>query len=44
LDEAKIQRYIKTQQSNESVMDAYDSDLDKDPFKGASIEEEETDK
>ena len=44
LDEAKIRRYIKNQQSNESVMDAYDSDLDKDPFKGASIEEEDTDK
>mgnify|MGYP000405695490 CR=1 FL=1 len=44
LDEAKIRRYIKNQQTNESVMDAYDSDLDKDPFKGASNKEEDTDK
>ena len=44
LDEAKIRRYIKNQHTNESVMDAYDSDLDQDPFKGASIEEEDTDK
>jgi putative transposase len=44
LDEAKIRRYIKNQQSNESIMDAYDSDLDQDPFKGASIKEEDTDK
>jgi putative transposase len=44
LDEAKIRRYIKNQQSNESVMDAYNSDLDQDPFKGASIEKEDTDK
>jgi len=44
LDEAKIQRYIKNQQTNESVVDAYDSDLDNDPFKGASNKEEDTDK
>ena len=44
LDEAKIRRYIKNQQTNESVMDEYDSNMDKDPFKGASIEKEDTDK
>ena len=41
LDEAKIRKYIKNQQMNESIMDDYDSDLDKDPFKGASIKEED---
>ena len=40
LDEAKILKYIKNQQMNESIMDEYDSDLDKDPFKGAGIKEE----
>ena len=44
LDEAKIRRYIKNQQINESVMDEYDSNMDKDPFKGASIEKEDIDK
>jgi len=44
LDEAKIRRYIKNQQANESVMDEYDSNMDKDLFKGASIEKEDTDK
>ena len=37
------QRYgniSKNQQMNESIMDEYDSDLDKDPFKGAGIKEE----
>lgn len=41
MDEAKIRKYIKNQQMNESIMDEYDSDLDKDPFKGASIKEED---
>ncbi len=44
LDEAKIRKYIKNQQMNESVMDEYDTDLDKDPFKGASIKQEDSDK
>jgi putative transposase len=44
LDEAKIRKYIKNQQTNESVMDEYDSNMDKDPFKGASNKEEDTDK
>ena len=39
LDEAKIRKYIKNPQMNESIMDEYDSDLDKDPFKGAGIKE-----
>lgn len=41
LDEAKIRRYIKDQQTNENVMDTYDSDLDQNPFKGVSIEEKD---
>ena len=44
LDEAKIRRYIKNQQTNESVMDEYDSNMDKDPFKGASSKKEAPDK
>jgi len=44
LDEAKIRKCIKNQQMNESVMDEYDTDLDKDPFKGASIKKENSDK
>ena len=44
LDEAKIRRYIINQQTNESVKDDYDSNMDKDPFKGASNKEEDTDK
>ena len=36
LYEAKIRRYIKDQLLNESVKNDYDSDPDKDPFKGAS--------
>ena len=44
LDEAKIRRYIKDQLLNESVKNDYDSDPDKDPFKGASKKEEDTDK
>ncbi len=40
LDEAKIRKYIKNQQMNESIIDAYDSDLNKDPFKGAGIKED----
>ena len=36
LDEAKIRRYIQNQQDHEVVKDNYDSDLAKDPFKGAS--------
>jgi putative transposase len=44
LDEAKIRRYIKNQQLNEYVEDEYNSDTDKDPFKGASNKEEDSDK
>ena len=44
LDEAKVRKYIKNQQTNESIKDEYDSDFDKDPFKGASIEDKDTDK
>ena len=43
LDEAKIRKYIQNQQMGESILDGYDSDIDKDPFKGARIQEEDTD-
>lgn len=43
LDEAKIRKYIQNQQTGESILDEYDSDIDKDPFKGARIQEEDTD-
>ncbi len=36
LDEAKIRKYIKKQQEQDSISDRYDTDLVKDPFKGAS--------
>ena len=39
-----IIRYIKNQQSNESVMNAYNSDLDQNTFKGASMQKEDIDK
>jgi len=35
---------LKNQQANESVMDEYDSNMDKDPFKGAGIGKGDTDK
>ena len=43
LDEQKIRNYIKNQQEEDSIEDRYDTDLVKDPFKGASsqIKEEE---
>ncbi len=44
LDVTKVRRYIKNQQSNESILDEYDSNFEKDPFKGASMKEEDTDK
>jgi len=44
LDEAGIRRYIKNQQTNESVMDEYDSNMDKDPFKGAGTGKGDADK
>ena len=36
LDEAKVRNYIKNQQEHETVKDGYDTDLTKDPFRGAS--------
>ncbi|MFK5953729.1 MAG: IS200/IS605 family transposase [Desulfobacterium sp.] len=36
LDEAKIRRYIQNQQNHDAIKDRYDSDLVKDPFRGAS--------
>ncbi len=44
LDEAGIRRYIKNQQTNESVIDKYDSNMDKNPFKGAGIGKGDTDR
>lgn len=45
LDEQKIRQYIKNQQEKDIVEDRYDTDLVKDPFKGASsrlaVEDEE---
>ncbi|MBE9594816.1 MAG: IS200/IS605 family transposase [Proteobacteria bacterium] len=35
LDEQKVKQYIKNQQEKDSVEDRYDTDLIKDPFKGA---------
>jgi len=35
-DEQKIRQYIKNQQEKDVVADRYDTDLVKDPFKGAS--------
>jgi len=36
LDEQKIRQYIKNQQEKDAVEDKYDTDLVRDPFKGAS--------
>lgn len=36
LDEQKVKNYIKNQQDQDSIMDRYDTDLVKDPFRGAS--------
>ncbi|MFC1895125.1 IS200/IS605 family transposase [Thermodesulfobacteriota bacterium] len=36
LDEQKVRKYIKNQQQRDSQEDRYDTDLVKDPFKGAS--------
>ena len=36
LDEAKIRNYIKAQQDRDVIEERYDTDLVKDPFKGAS--------
>ncbi len=36
LNEQKVRQYIKNQQERDSVEDRYDTDLIKDPFKGAS--------
>lgn len=36
LNEQKIREYIKNQQEDDAVEDRYDTDLVKDPFKGAS--------
>ncbi len=42
LDEAKVRRYIKNQQEHEQIEDNYDTDLVKDPFRGArNISEED---
>jgi putative transposase len=36
LDEQKVKNYIKHQQEQDSIIDRYDTDLVKDPFRGAS--------
>ena len=36
LDERKVRQYIKSQQERDSIEDHYDTDLLKDPFRGAS--------
>ena len=36
LDERKVRQYIKNQQERDSIEDHYDTDLIKDPFRGAS--------
>ena len=36
LDEQKVRQYIKNQQEQDSIVDRYDTDLVKDPFRGAS--------
>lgn len=43
LDEQKIRQYIKNQQEQDSVEDKYDTDLVKDPFRGASSNIKEED-
>jgi putative transposase len=45
LDEQKVRNYIKNQQERDSIADKYDTDLVKDPFKGASsiIKDEKAD-
>ncbi len=46
LDEAKVRQYIKNQQERDATEDRYDTDLVKDPFRGASsiIKKEDQDK
>ena len=36
LDEQRVRQYIKNQQEQDAVEDRYDTDLVKDPFRGAS--------
>ena len=36
LDEQKVRQYIKNQIDNDAIEDRYDTDLVKDPFRGAS--------
>jgi putative transposase len=36
LDEQRVRQYIKNQQEQDSIGDRYDTDLVKDPFRGAS--------
>ena len=36
LDEQKIRKYIKNQKDRDAMEDRYDTDLVKDPFRGAS--------
>ena len=36
LDERKVRQYIKNQKERDSIEDHYDTDLLKDPFRGAS--------
>ena len=43
LDEAKVRKYIKNQQDHDSIEDRYDTDLENDPFRGASSIGEEDD-
>jgi len=36
LDEQKVRQYIKNQKDRDALEDRYDTDLVKDPFRGAS--------
>jgi len=36
LDEQKVRQYIKNQKDRDAMEDRYDTDLVKDPFRGAS--------
>ncbi|NCO52644.1 MAG: IS200/IS605 family transposase [Deltaproteobacteria bacterium] len=41
LDEQKVRQYIKNQQEQDAIVDRYDTDLVKDPFRGASSQAKE---
>ena len=43
LDEAEVRKYIKNQRNNNAIEDRYDTDLEHDPFRGASNDGKEDD-